>query len=309
MTYIIAEIGSNYKNKNDAFNSVKVAKECGADAVKFQMFTPEEMYGSVHFSDQSGIPRNWVAGLKCLADDVAIDFMCTGFSPEGVRFLDQYVSSHKIASSDSCYAQLIDAAKISGKRVFISTGGSSLGEIERMVNYFGDGNLVLMYCNSEYPSTWHDLRQVDVIRNKFNRPVGYSCHTVDVYTAVAAVHFHRASVIEKHLKCKKMATADSQHSILPDQFSHMVDCIRDRDRIPVLPALGEHEMGTMHNRRLIAIKKIAAGDIYTFGDNYGTFRSRKNDLHGWPGFDWPAVEGLPAKRNIDKGDSIGFGDT
>jgi pseudaminic acid synthase len=298
MAYIIAEVGSNYDNSSDAIDSIVAAKRCGADAVKFQMFTPEELYGSERCGDPRGVPRDWIGTLREKADMVGIDFLCTAFSPEGVEFLNPFVVAHKVASSDSNYMPLLEAVKATGKRAFVSTGGSYIQDIRDTIDCFGKDNLTLMYCRSEYPSVSHDLRLINVIRNEFNIDVGYSCHTIDVYTPVAAVQQHGATCIEKHFKLRvDMATPDSGHSLCPREFYDMVNRIHDTQRLIdiITPAKG---MTLRHNRRPIAIDKISKGDEFVYGVNWGYFRSRRDAVSP------RGMTDVIARDNYNIGDAI-----
>ena len=98
--YIIAEIGSNWRiaGKGDITNlaaidmTIRQAKACGADAVKFQMFTHEDLYGFPG-DDKFSLPRRYIPVIAEKCKKLGIDFMCTAFTADGVKFIDQYVLS------------------------------------------------------------------------------------------------------------------------------------------------------------------------------------------------------------------------
>lgn len=319
MTYIIAEVGSNWTNFHDAKDSIAMAKQCGADAVKFQLFTYEDMYGCTptvadelkekEFNKYALDPE-WLPLLKEKADACEIDFMCTAFSPEDLKLVNVLgVKAHKIASSDMRYPQLLEAAKESGKPLYLSCGSHNFPSIKQALEFVDKDNTTLMYCSSEYPSTWHNLRLINVLRKHFSSNVGYSDHSIDIYTPVVAARLHGATIIEKHFKAKdEMDTPDSAHSLNPERFKYMVNLIHDPDSYMKMPNPGERHMIMRNNRRLIATRDIVEGEPLCYGINYGCYRSLKDDTHGWSGMDWKHVNGKEAKKAIGMGDSIGPGD-
>ena len=105
--YIIAEIGSNWISLQGCIDSIWQAKECGADAVKFQMFTHEELYG-VPGDDTFDLPRGFISELAQHCKAIDIDFMCTAFTADGVKFIDPFVKMHKVASSSASNEDLTD---------------------------------------------------------------------------------------------------------------------------------------------------------------------------------------------------------
>ena len=251
MTKIIAEIGSNWRNLDDCLMSIEKAKQCGADAVKFQLYTHKELYG-VDGTTAGELPREWVPKLKECADRYNIEFMCTAFSPEGLRFVDPFVDCHKIASAEMRYNDLIDAALDSGKSMYVSTGGHDEHDIMDTVVRPGkmgheDNPITLMYCVSRYPATTVDLRCIDMLRYKFDLPVGYSDHTLDYITIpfIAANH-HQAVAIEKHVTFIDADTPDRCVSLNERQFAHMCNLFQLG---PLMPLPEEQEFIERHKRR------------------------------------------------------------
>lgn len=311
MTTIIAEVGSNFNSFEDAKNSISLAKACGADIVKFQLFTQEELYGKEidGWDKAREMPREWIPKLKEKADACAIDFMCTAFSPDGLRYVDSFVKAHKIASSEISYTQLLEAAKATRKPVYLSTGASSWGDVALALSILGKEQVILMYCCVEYPSKWHNLRLINTLKDKFNVPVGFSDHSLDVYTPVTAAHVHGAVAIEKHFKINDgMATPDAGHSLNPAEFMHMVELIRDKNAVMKMPNPGERAAVMRHKRRLVAMHDIKIGEPFDFGVNFGTYRLTEDDSHGLGGFSWEVVNGKLAKKDLTQGATIGPGD-
>lgn len=307
MTFIIAEVGSNFENFEDAKTSISLAKNCGADAVKFQMFSQKDLYG-FNVDPESHNPIGaWIPKLKEKADSIGIEFMCTAFSPEGVKLVDPFVKRHKIASSDLSYPALLKEVAKTGKPAILSVGASSITDINLALAHLqGAPKVTLLYCVANYPSKNVNLFHLDALNDAFPPfGVGYSCHTTDWYTPVAAVKYHQAQVIEKHFKLRDMKTPDSPHSLNPDEFKLMVDAIRSGKPKINFPDPQEIEFQLKHNRRLIAIQNVSAGQALQYDVNYGCYRSLKEDREGLSGFAAEKVNGLLAKRDIKAGEPIG----
>lgn len=309
MTFIIAEVGSNWATLTDCLNSISAAKACGADAVKFQLYNHAALYGTYgHVTGE--LPLEWLPALKEKADAVGIEFACTAFSPELVAAVDPYVKRHKVASSDLTYPQLLEAVARTGKPVILSCGASSLGDIERAVRFFDPTKLTLLYCNAAYPSKWHDLRVIDRLKERYSKyPVGFSDHTRDViYAPWSAVHHYAATVLEKHFQAVPGEFPDSPHSLNVDEFQAMVKAIRGTDNPLIAPTPEEKPMLLRHNRRLIVTRDVAQGEPFEYGRNFGAYRSLKDDSKGLIPFAWEMVNGKTAARPLEQGDSIGPGD-
>lgn len=226
MTFIIAEIGSNFRDFDDCVASVKLAAQSGADAVKFQYFSQHDLYGDG--SEQPNIPLAWLVDLKQIADEVQIEFMCTAFSPKGVEQIDPLVRRHKIASSEMEYQALLQTCLATEKPVLISTGGHTLDEILKTVESIRSGSFALLYCCNAYPSRQHNLFLLDALRAKVNCPVGYSDHTIDLFTPFMAATYFQAPIIEKHVTLNRdMGSPDAAHSITFPELFDLVKWIRE----------------------------------------------------------------------------------
>ncbi len=296
MTFIIAELGSNVVNTDNAIEAVGIAKQCGADAIKFQYFSFKDLYGMDYEDHFWAYPQLDFEKIKIKADACGIELMCTAFSPEGFKYVDKFVSRHKIASSDLSYLELLELACCSQKPVILSTGGSSLPDIKLATTALDDKKTTLLYCIATYPASNVDLKHIDALR-MFGLPVGYSCHTTDYMTCVNAVRYHGATVIEKHFKLADLPTADNAHSILPEDFTKMVKLIHGKEWLE-FPNRAEKEMQLKWKRRLIATRDIRAGDILTYGFNFGCYRSWTEDLEAMSGFLSYSMTGRVAQTEI-----------
>lgn len=321
--YIICEVGSNWRTLDDCLESIRVAKECGADAVKFQAFSREAMFGpdcaheavdgsvccscgeQVWINENSdgtwgpkyfrygdgpnSLDLTWLPALKAKADEVGIDFACTAFSPELVAAVDPYVKWHKVASSDAAWPQMLEAVKATGKPVLLSTGAKTAEEFKRAVSMLP--RCIPLDCVAAYPADFVNMNEYGKLS------MGFSDHTLG-YTATVEAARRGAVVIEKHFTAfPELDTPDRPHSLTPAQFTRMVKLIRGE---PV-----ESEETVMYlraNRRLVATTTLLAGTILKYGENYGAYRVLHDDNRGGASpFDWEKVEGKALKTGIGQG--------
>lgn len=319
--FIVAEVGSNWATLSDCIQSISAAKACGADAVKFQAFTHEALYGfaapSVTPIDVHSLPVAWLPKLKEKADACGIELMVTAFSPELVAAVDPFVTVHKVASSDNGCPQLLEAVKRTGKPVLLSCGAAGKGDVQKAVyGYsgwagFGDTPVVVLYCNAAYPSRRHNLFLMQELKELTGKPVGLSDHSLDViYAPLSAVKHFGAVVIEKHFTAvPELDSPDRGHSLTTDEFKIMTDYLRGkRDGGGFNPTSEERAMFLRHNRRLIATQDLAAGAQLRYGENFGAYRSLVDDTRGLSPFAWESVEGRTTTKQINRGEAIGPGD-
>lgn len=305
--FIIAEIGSNFRSQDDCVQSIKLARACGADAVKFQLFTERELYGFGDKNSHTFAIGAWIEDLAAVAKNVGIEFMCTAFSPEGVDIVDPFVKKHKVASSENAYTQLLDRVASKGKPVFISTGGSSISDMKRTLDYlkkYPSIDVTLLYCVSSYPAKAFNLFKMEQLA-QLGKPVGFSDHSTDeLYAPLSAsVHFD-ARVIEKHMRLDKITnTPDAGHSITPDAFKKMVDHIRGTN--DGFRSSEEDEAVHCYNRRLIATKRINVNEKLLYGVNFGCYRSKIRDTKGLGPLEWQDVQEKRCASYLKIGDSIG----
>lgn len=306
MAKIICEVGSNFTSFCEAKDAISAAKACGADAVKFQLYSLRALtgFGATYLN----MPIDWLPKLKEKADAVGIEFMCSVFSPALYDIVDPYVTTHKIASSELTYPQLLQHVAAKKKHILLSTGGSSLGDIRQALNFLSGCQVTLLYCVSAYPSEEFNLFMIDDLRQKLNLSVGFSDHSTSLYGALSAAKHFACPVIEKHVNfTNHTETADAPHSISGEQFKRLCDMIHGKvDWTSYAPQQEERDMFLRYNRRLIAIKDIRTGDAFRFGDNFGAYRSLKDDARGMSGFAWEHVaKSNGAKHDIAAGDGIG----
>ena len=235
--YIIAEAGSNHDgNLRKAKELIRVSKEAGADAVKFQSFRAERLVQRSHpaFAElkRLEVPTEWHRELKQYADRTGITFFSTPFDEGRATLLDETgVGLFKIASGDITHIPLIAHIARFRKPVILSTGMSTMNEIKRAMAAIastGNKKVALLHCVSRYPAQPSDfnLLALDTLRAKFRLPVGLSDHSLGIYVTAAAVALG-ASLIERHITLdKKLRGPDHSFSLEPDEFEMMVKSIR-----------------------------------------------------------------------------------
>lgn len=278
-TYIIAEIGSGHcTNLITALDLIQAAKRAGADAVKFQLFSPTGLAHPTHPSQEAlrkyALPREWMPTLMQVAKHVGIDCSATPCDNAAVDLLHTLdVPFIKIASGDLTYHSLIRRSAQTGRHVILSTGMATMEEVEaavQVVTAYHD-NLTLLHCVGAYPVEHTDtnLGAMDDLRRIWPK-VGFSDHsTSTILPAHAAAA--GATVIEKHITLDYTTeTPDSPHSLNPMQFAEMVRNIRwveaamGDGRKRVMPV--EAPLRTAARRGLYYARDLPAGYVLSEAD-------------------------------------------
>lgn len=208
--YVIAEAGINHGGDMDvAARMVRVAKEAGADAVKFQSFSADSLAHAGLARDQYDFFKRYElsieehASLAKLCREQRIDFLSTPFDFRMVDLLVELgASAIKIASSDLTFLPLIEYAAAKGKPMFISTGMGNLDEARAACDTArraGAPRVVLLQCTTNYPTAYPDvnLRAMLALREHVRCEVGFSDHSIGNFACFGAVALG-AAVIEKH---------------------------------------------------------------------------------------------------------------
>lgn len=306
LPYIIAEIGSNFHTIEDCLKCISYAKQVGANAVKFQMATEEELYGfDAGLSiNNYFIKPDWLDKLKNKADSCGIDFLCTGFSFEGYSIIDRYVEMHKLASCENMDPTLHAFLLYTNKPKIISLGGTSNADTIRLSKLFKDHIVYFMYCVIQYPCYTTQLEKIIFYKSILEgHKVGFSDHSLDYTTIpVSAVLDYGAVMVEKHFNPLGLDDRpDSGHSLNRDQFKIMVDRINKIN----YTVYGEHDAILKHKRRLIATRDIKKGEAL-IESNVGVHRSLKSDASGSSPYTYfDIITGLNfAKNDFKVGDAI-----
>ena len=204
--YIIAEIGSNWlndKGERNYLEQVKMAKECGADAVKFQLLSYKELYGvdkPGNTLDKYKLRREEIKLISKHCKSIGIDFLCSAFSEDGYKFVDQFVHMHKIASSEATHTDLVNYVLSLGKYVMISIGGLTSGSIIKLVNNPLHAQIVLAECVPKYPASIfdYDFDMIGSIEIISENEVAFSDHTIGSDAAMIAKNMG-VEIFEKHV--------------------------------------------------------------------------------------------------------------
>lgn len=289
--FVVAEISANHgQNFNRAVSLIKKAKECGADTVKFQTYTPDTLsidvdnrYFRIKHPKWGGqtlyalykkayTPWEWFKDLKKVANDAGIIFFSTAFDKTAVDFLEELdVPLHKIASFELVDLPLIQYMAKTKKPLIMSTGMAMVTEIKEAVDTArkaGAKDITLLKCVSCYPARPEDmnLRTISDMQKKFKCTIGLSDHTLGTAVSMAAVALG-AQVIEKHFTLSRSyKTPDSFFSIEPQELKELVENVRIAEK-----AIGEVNYGLtckektskVFRRSLFVIKDIKAGDVFT----------------------------------------------
>ncbi len=293
--YVIAEIGVNHEGSMEtAKRLVDEAKEGGADAVKFQSYKAETLASkdSPSYWDTTKEPTTsqyelfkkhdgfWVdemRELKEYCDEIDIEFMSTPFDIESADFLNEMMDVYKISSSDLTNKPFIEYLCKFNKPIILSTGASSLHEIQEAVSWIEKyGNpLALLHCVLNYPTPDENanLGMIMDLKNKFpDKIIGYSDHTLPKDMKVCEIATMLGSVIiEKHFTHDKTLPGnDHYHAMDKDDlklYRNNLERVFDILGEFKIKALGDEAPARTNARRsLIAIKDITKGKVIEEND-------------------------------------------
>ncbi len=245
--FIIAEIGINHNGDADlAKQLIRVAADCGCDAVKFQKRTVERAYTKEFLDSPRESPwghtqRDQKMGLELgqaeyeqidvCCKECGIQWLASAWDVEAQHFLRSFdLAYNKIASAMLTHTELLRAVAEEGKHTFISTGMSTVEEIDAAVGIFREAGcpFELMHCNSTYPMKEKDanLRTIGYLRDRYGCDVGYSGHETDILVSTCAVAVG-ASSVERHITLdRSMYGSDQKASLEPHELSLLVQQIR-----------------------------------------------------------------------------------
>jgi len=248
--YIIAEIGSNFDGSlKQAKKLIKLAKDCGADAAKFQAFKTENLISKKGFENKSvfqsrwkesvwnvyknaELPSLWHKDLFSYSKKIGIHFFTSPWDFEAVDILTKLkVPAIKIGSGDITYHEILRYIGSKNLPIFLATGASTMKEISeaiKVIKSTGNSKIILMQSITEYPSPIEqaNLRVLSTLKEKFKLNVGYSDHSQGHLICLASVALG-ACAIEKHFTLDpKLKGPDHPHSMDPQSFANLVKSIR-----------------------------------------------------------------------------------
>ena len=298
-SFFIAEIGSNYDGEiSRAIDLIHLAKECGADAVKFQHYTAGTLVSDKGFEDmgsksshqkawdgsvfeiydKASLNVEWTDTLKKACDDAGLIFFTSPYSIELVDFVDPYVSAFKLGSGDISWPEVLIKMAKKNKPMLIATGASDLVDVERAYNTCKqiNGEIVLMQCNTNYTVNDENFKHINLnvlksFKQKFPEALlGLSDHTQGHVTVLGAIALG-ARVIEKHFTDDKSRKGpDHAFAMNPKEWKDMIyasrclelslgDGIKKVER-------NELETKVVQRRSICAKRDILTGEIITDND-------------------------------------------
>ena len=324
-TFIIAELSANHgHNINIAKDTVKAAKEVGADAIKFQTYTADTLTidcdndyfklnngtiwdGETLYSlyEKAYTPWEWQKELKDYAESLGLICFSSPFDNSSVDFLEKLnVPAYKVASFEISDIPLIEYIASKGKPIIISTGMATLSDIEEAVNAckkMGNNQIILLKCTSSYPAKIEDANLITIpnLKETFGVEVGLSDHTLGITVPVVSIALG-AKIIEKHfILDKSIGGPDASFSLDKTEFKQMVDAVREAEKslgIVNYDLIERKEKNKKFSRSLFVVKDVKAGEEFT-KDNIRSIRPGYG-LH--PRY-YDEIIGKKALKDIKKG--------
>jgi N-acetylneuraminate synthase len=273
--YIIAEIGINHNGDiNIAKKLIDVAVAAKCDAVKFQKRTVDVVYSAEELARPRESPfgdtnSDLKYGLEFgMAEYAEIDRYCkqnnitwlaSCWDEQSVDFIEQFnVPCYKIASASLTDDGLLRHTRSKGHPILMSTGMSTLEQIDHAVDLLGKKDLVVLHTTSTYPALYEELnlRVIPMLKQRYGLPVGYSGHETGLSTSIASVALG-ACTVERHITLDRaMWGSDQAASVEPQGFAHLVRDIRlvETAMGDGVKRVGEREVPIMQKLRRVDTK-------------------------------------------------------
>ncbi|TKI71030.1 pseudaminic acid synthase [Sulfurimonas crateris] len=290
--YIIAELSANHNGSlKNALDSIKAAKEIGANCIKLQTYTADTItlnHDSADFManpnglwagrklydlyNEAHTPWEWHKELFDYARSINIDIFSSPFDKRAVDFLETLnPSAYKIASFEITDYELIRYTASKMRPMIISTGIATIDEIQDAVDIcrsVGNGDIVLLKCTSSYPAPLEEANLLTIpnLAQTFGVISGFSDHTLGSTAPIVAATLG-AKVIEKHfILDKSIGGPDADFSMDKQEFFEMVKAIRDAEKLlgKVDYSLNEKKKASRHSSRsLYVAKDIKKGELFS----------------------------------------------
>lgn len=295
-TYFIADIAANHDGSLERANQlIRLASQAGANAAKFQNFRAPKIVSDYGFSHMDGqvshqaawvksvfqvyaeasIPFEWTPVLKRTSDEAGIDFFSAPYDFEAIDMLDPYVQMYKAGSGEIDWIEALERMASKGKPVFVATGASDIGEVQRAVHAILKINpqLVLMQCNTNYTASPdnYDHLHLNVLKSYATMfpgiILGLSDHTHALAPVLGAVTLG-ARVIERHFTDdNERQGPDHKFAMNPQKWAEMVEETRLLERslgsADKYVAENEIETAIIQRRCARAARDINAGEVFT----------------------------------------------
>ncbi len=287
--FIIAELSANHNGSfQTALDTIKAAKEAGANAIKLQTYTADTLTLNCDKEDfiikggtlwdgkklydlykEAYTPWEWHKKLFEYARSLDLEIFSTPFDKSAVDFLEQFNPvAYKIASFEITDYELVRYTASKGKPIIISTGIATLEEIEDIVKICREEeneNIVLLKCTSAYPAPLEkaNIRTIPDLKERFGVEVGFSDHTLGTTAPIVAVSLG-AKVIEKHfILDKSIGGADAGFSLDKTEFKQMVQAVRDTEKLLGDVSYEVSQKSRQFARSLYVARDIKKGEKFT----------------------------------------------
>jgi sialic acid synthase SpsE len=297
--FIVAELSCSHGGEIDEMYALMAcAKHCGADAVKFQLYSPADMtidHDSDDFIIKSGpwagqtywklyrtsqTQYAWVPHIFDFASKINLPCFASVFSERGIAALEAVnCPAYKIASFEIVHYPLIRAARATGKPMVMSTGLATNMEVRAALTAAKGGNNILLHCISAYPAPYFNFDRITDLAVNFGNNVGFSDHSLSLTSGYSAKHYG-AVMLEKHLTLGK--GEDKSFALNADQFAKYVAATRrnggEMDIDPGYTAVYDKDGWAYpssydYRRSIYVIKDIEEGETFT-KENIAIIRPR-----------------------------------
>ena len=330
--FIIAELSANHNGSIEtALETIRAAKRAGADAIKFQTYTPDTMTIDVKKKDfmlsqgtiwdgkylhdlyqDAYTPWEWHEQLFKVAEEEGLIYFSSPFDATAVEFLENLdVPAYKIASFEITDIPLIELVASKGKPLIISTGIAEKEDIELALEAckrMGNDNVALLKCTSSYPAPVEEANMVMVkdLAERFDVITGLSDHTMGATVPIVATSFG-AKIIEKHFIIdRSIGGPDASFSMNEQEFKEMVNAVREAEK-----AIGKvdysltdkQKQGRNFARSLYVVNDIQKGETITENN----IRSIRPGFGLHPKY-YSSLLGKKARTDLEKGKALSFED-
>lgn len=331
-TIIIAEAGVNHNGSLErAKQLVLKAKEAGVDYIKFQTFKASKLvtksakqaeYQQKNIGNGEDSQYQMLKKLELSPEEhqilidyckeLGIKFFSTAFDFDSIEYLHSLnLGLWKVPSGEVTNYPFLKRIAAYNEKTILSTGMCDMQDVRNAAealykNGLSKENLILLHCNTEYPTPFEDvnLKAMDALRKEFGVEVGYSDHTKGIEVPIAAVALG-ATVIEKHFTLDRtLPGPDHKASLEPDELKAMVSAIRNIEKAVAGDGTkhvseSEKKNIAIARKSIVAARDIKAGEIYT-EENLTV----KRPGSGISPMRWEEVLGLKAKKDFNEDELI-----
>ena len=333
-TYFIADIAANHDGSLErAKDLIYLAKEAGADAAKFQHFKAETIVSDKGFKSlgsqsshqaswkksvfeiykNASVSLEWSPILKETCKKADIAFFTSPYDFDLVNHIDEYVPAYKIGSGEVTNFLLLEKIISTRKPIILSSGMSSLSELDRTVSFLKSRNadFSILQCTTSYPTKPHQygLNVIRELRNRYNIKVGYSDHSSEIGTCIAATALG-AEILEFHVVFNKdIFGPDSKSSLTIDETMQLVKAVRDiktalNNPVDKNDISNFRDVKDIFEKSLSINKDMKSGEVITKDD----LEAKKPRGFGISASDYLKIIGMKVKNDIKKYSFINYKD-